>query len=95
MSFAQFELSAAGGEGAVERARRVYEKANQALRSAADKEERVLLLEAWREFEIEHGDEESLAKLKSRLPRRIKRRQKVQADDGVRFLLFLISNNTI
>lgn len=83
MSFAQFELAAAGGEGAVERARRVYERANLALRGAADKEERVLLLEAWREFEGEHGDEESRAKLQSRLPRRIKRRQRVQADDGV------------
>jgi crooked neck len=83
MSFAQFEL-AAGDDGAVERARRVYEKASTALRGVHDKEERVLLLEAWREFENSHGDEESQAKMQARLPRRIKRRQRVQAEDGVR-----------
>lgn len=90
MSFAQFELLSAGEEGNVERARAVYDRANNTLRQAMEKEERVLLLEAWKEFEAEHGDEESRDKLKTKLPKRIKRRQRVQADDGVSFISNLV-----
>jgi crooked neck len=103
MSFAQFELLSAGEEGNIERARSVYDKANNTLRLAMEKEERVLLLEAWKEFEAEHGDDESIEKLKTKLPKRIKRRQRVQADDGVSCIwilrkascLLLIINNDI
>lgn len=84
MSYAQFEMSAVSGEGgSIELARRVYERANQALRGAHEKEERVLLLEAWRDFEERHSDEKSVASVQARMPRRVKRRQRVQADDGV------------
>lgn len=98
MSYAQFEMSCAEPEDegeespeevaartdqAVALARRVYERANTALRAVKDKEERVLLLEAWRNFEETHGDDISLDKVKQRMPRRIKRRQRVQAEDGV------------
>ncbi|XP_065345584.1 crooked neck-like protein 1 [Cloeon dipterum] len=82
MSFAQFELQSGGDDGNVEKARNVYDRANTTLRQAMEKDERVLLLEAWKEFEAEQGDEESREKLKSKLPKRIKRRQRVQADDG-------------
>ncbi|XP_046981813.1 protein crooked neck [Schistocerca americana] len=85
MSYAQFEMSAVGGEdpeAAVALARRVFERANQALRSAQDKEERVMLLEAWRDFEKHHGDADSVAGVQARMPRRVKKRQRVQADDG-------------
>lgn len=83
MSYAQFEMSAVSGEGgSIELARRVYERANQALRGAHEKEERVLLLEAWRDFEERHSDEKSVASVQARMPRRVKRRQRVQADDG-------------
>ncbi|KAJ8887994.1 hypothetical protein PR048_007479 [Dryococelus australis] len=81
MSYAQFEMSAAE-EGSVELARHVYERANQALRGANEKEERVLLLEAWREFESQHGDTQSLEAVTKKMPRRVKKRQRVQADDG-------------
>ena len=95
MSYAQFELSCGevateGDEGSderseesVTRARRVYERANQALRSVSSKEERVVLLEAWKAFEEKYGDDESRQKLQQRLPRRVKRRQRIQAEDGV------------
>ncbi|KAE8747014.1 hypothetical protein FOCC_FOCC006269 [Frankliniella occidentalis] len=97
MSYAQFEMSCAEAgedeelseEEAAERtsqavalARRVYERANTSLRATKDKEERVLLLEAWRNFEETHGDDISLEKVKQKMPRRIKRRQRVQAEDG-------------
>nr|CAD7423039.1 unnamed protein product [Timema monikensis] len=81
MSYAQFELASAD-ESNVELARRVYERANLSLRGANEKEERVLLLEAWREFETQHGDESSLNNVIKKMPRRVKKRQRVQADDG-------------
>ncbi|PSN43330.1 Protein crooked neck, partial [Blattella germanica] len=82
MSYAQFEMSAAEEESII-LARRVYERANQSLRGANEKEERVLLLEAWRDFESQHGDEESVKNVMQKMPRRVKKRQRVQADDGV------------
>jgi crooked neck len=87
MSYAQFEMSAAD-EGNVFFARQVYERANQALRCADEKEERVLLLEAWRDFETQHGDNESLEKVMQKIPRRVKKRQRVLAEDGVSYLFF-------
>ncbi|KDR21387.1 Protein crooked neck [Zootermopsis nevadensis] len=81
MSYAQFEMLTAE-EGNVVLARRVYERANQSLRGANEKEERVLLLEAWRDFETQNGDDESLENVMRRMPRRVRKRQKVQADDG-------------
>lgn len=87
MSYAQFELSYGASEDTqidqIALARRVYERGNVALRSAGEKEERVLLLEAWRDLEVSHGDEVTVQKVESRLPRRVKKRQKVTAQDGV------------
>ena len=87
MSYAQFEMSATE-EGNVVLARQVYDRANQSLRGANEKEERVLLLEAWRDFETQHGDNESLEKVMQKMPRRVKKRQRVHADDGVSYLFF-------
>lgn len=69
----------------IELARRVYERANDFLRQqvSEDKESRVLLLEAWREFEEEYGDKESIEKIRLRMPRHVKKRQKIISDDGV------------
>lgn len=64
-------------------ARRVFERGNDALRSSGDKESRALLLEAWRDFETEKGDEESQAKIMDKMPRRIKRRRRIVGEDGV------------
>lgn len=72
-------------------ARRVFERANQSLKMAAgEKEERVMLLEAWRDFEKQNGDEESLKVVEDKMPRRIKKRRKMVSEDGVSifFLLF-------
>lgn len=87
MSYAQFEMSATD-EGNLVFARQVYDRANQSLRGANEKEERVLLLEAWRDFETQHGDNESLEKVMQKMPRRVKKRQRVHAEDGVSYLFF-------
>jgi len=80
ISMAQFESAA----GEVGNARDVFVKANAHFKAAgADhKEERVLLLESWRDFEGSFGDtsqQEVPAKL---MPRRVKRKRAITAEDG-------------
>jgi crooked neck len=84
ISFAKFEMSSDNGdpEFSVSLARRVYDRANDCLRQSQEKESRVLLLEAWRDFEKEHGDEDSLKKVLEKMPRRVKKRQKIVSDSG-------------
>lgn len=84
MSYAKFELNAENAENInVEMARRVYERANNNLRELNEKESRVLLLEAWRDFEAENGDESHLQKVQEKMPRRVKKRQKIISESGV------------
>ncbi|XP_014288720.1 protein crooked neck [Halyomorpha halys] len=84
MSYVKFEMSHSQEEGIepISLARRIYERGNTALRESGEKEERILLLEAWREMEKVHGDEESYKKVEAKLPRRVRRRQAVIAADG-------------
>jgi crooked neck len=89
MSYAQFEMSSSE-EGNVVLARQVYERANESLRGAGEKEERVLLLEAWRDFETQNRDEKSLENVMQKMPRRVKKRQRMQTDDGVGLFAVLI-----
>lgn len=84
LSYAKFELNAENADNInVELARRVYERANDSLRSLGEKEARVLLLEAWKEFETEIGEDTNLEKVLAKMPRRVKKRQKIVSDDGV------------
>merc|ERR1712098_665968 len=63
-------------------ARHVYEEANKALRQTREKEERLMLLEAWSDFESEEGDEKSQAQVGDLMPRRVKKRRKIETEDG-------------
>ena len=54
LSYAQFELSV-NDENSMQRTRGVYKQANGALKDCDEKEERLMLLEAWREFEVSNG----------------------------------------
>lgn len=96
MSYAQFEMSHGAAEDAdidkIALARRVYERGNVALRGLGEKEERVLLLEAWRDMEMSHGDNTTVQKVESKMPRRVKKRQKVTAQDGVCGIKVLLSD---
>ncbi len=85
MSFAQFELSVPH-EDRVAQARHVYEEANRSLRTDAggggqDKEHRLMLLEAWREFELENGEDKDRRAVQDLMPRRIKKRRRVDEDE--------------
>lgn len=83
IAYAKFEfVNTLNGEQVSERldaARKVFETAYKTLRTNRPdaKEERVVLLEAWKVFEQENGDEKSVESVTKRLPKAIKRRRKV------------------
>ena len=81
LSFAKFEASVGTEEGTAN-ARSVYERANRSLVSGYSSEERTMLLEAWKDFEKEYGDEKSLESVQKRMPRRVKKKRKVYREDG-------------
>ncbi|XP_077521526.1 pre-mRNA splicing factor crn [Amblyomma americanum] len=82
ISYAHFQLNY-GGEDPVPLARTIFERANKELRNAAEKEERLMLLEAWAEFEASHGDEQSQGAVARQMPKKVKKRRKIVGEDGV------------
>ncbi|KAJ3090637.1 Crooked neck-like protein 1 [Quaeritorhiza haematococci] len=86
ISYATFENTALdNGEEPASRAQKMrstFERAYTLLKRKGLKEERMLLLEAWRDLEKEVGDEESIKKVVDRMPRVVKKRRKVEAEDG-------------
>merc|ERR1712228_907415 len=81
LSFAQFKLQVDHDDKLIQ-ARHVYEEANKALRQAREKEERLMLLEAWRDFESSEGTEATQKQVADLMPRRVKKRRKVETDGG-------------
>ncbi|GAQ90302.1 crooked neck protein [Klebsormidium nitens] len=67
------------------RTRAVYERAHESLKAASPdlKEERVLLLEAWRDFEQGSGpDAEKAQEVEAKMPKKVKRkRPNLEADN--------------
>lgn len=91
ISYAHFELIAAEHVGengdqdiqaGIVRARAIFDRAHKSLRESAEKETRLLLLEAWLEFEQEHKDEQALAAVRKQMPKKVKKRRKIQTEDG-------------
>ncbi|EHK16431.1 uncharacterized protein TRIVIDRAFT_56958 [Trichoderma virens Gv29-8] len=64
------------------RARKVFERAHKSMRDKDLKEERVSLLNAWLSFERTHGTEADVDAVQKQMPRRVKRRRRVQDDSG-------------
>jgi len=79
ISYAQFEGTEVGK--GVDTARDTFKRAHDQMKDAGMKEERVLLLDAWRVFEKTKGDAQSLAKVDGMLPRRVKRKR-MQTDES-------------
>ncbi|XP_055694311.1 protein crooked neck [Lutzomyia longipalpis] len=79
ISYAKFLIKIGNDPGNV---RKIFDRANASLRSAGDNDSRVLLLEAWRDFEKEHGNAESQAQIMEKMPRCVKVRQKVVTEAG-------------
>lgn len=82
MSLAQFELSLDSHDDRIAQARNVYEEANKSLRSNPDKEHRLMLLEAWKDFEDEYGDDSSRQQVADLMPKRVKKRRKIEAENN-------------
>jgi len=80
ISYAQFEAGDIG-EG-MPKARTILDKAYNELRDEGLREERVLLLDAWRVLEQERGNAKSVEIVEKRLPRRIKRKRMRKDDQG-------------
>lgn len=61
----------------VARARGVFERAHKLYKERELKDERVALLNAWKSFEDTHGSEEEKEKLAKQMPRKVKKRRKL------------------
>eukprot|EP00455_Lapot_gusevi_P053422 TRINITY_DN8325_c0_g1_i3.p1 TRINITY_DN8325_c0_g1~~TRINITY_DN8325_c0_g1_i3.p1 ORF type:complete len:211 (+),score=64.32 TRINITY_DN8325_c0_g1_i3:106-738(+) len=79
ISRAQFEASVD-----VEAARRVFQQADHYFKqnSEAAKEERVMLLESWRDFEKKYGSQATLRTVLEKLPKRIRKKRMIKNEDG-------------
>ena len=80
ISFAQFEATEIGK--GPDSSRETFQKAYNQLKEDDLKEERVLLLDAWRVFEKAKGDNLSLAMVEDKMPRRVKRKRMRVDENG-------------
>ncbi|ESO00030.1 hypothetical protein HELRODRAFT_185792 [Helobdella robusta] len=77
ISYAQFELSVAD-ENSVRKCREVYRQANKEMKLNDAREERVMLLDVWKQFEFDHGDEHYLMSVEKLQPSKVKRTRRVE-----------------
>lgn len=61
-------------------ARKVFEDGYKDLKQRGLKQERLILLEAWKALEQADGDNESLAKVEAMMPRVVKKRRAINGD---------------
>jgi crooked neck len=67
-------------DAAKARARAVFERAHKRMRDKDLKEDRVALLNAWKSFEAIHGSPEDQEKIDKQMPRKVKKRRKLDDD---------------
>ncbi|KAF2813469.1 putative cell cycle control protein [Mytilinidion resinicola] len=67
-------------EEAKARARKIFERAYKSMKEKDLKEERVALLNAWKSFEATHGTAADLEKVDAQMPRKVKKRRKLDDD---------------
>lgn len=76
VSYANMEVATDDSTG-MERSRQILQRAYDHFKSTQANTERLVLLEAWKELETQHGSSEDVQKIVSKFPRRIKKRRKV------------------
>ncbi|KAF3850304.1 hypothetical protein F7725_020023 [Dissostichus mawsoni] len=69
-----FELSIDGSER-LQKSRQIFEEANKGMRSCEEKEERLMLLESWSDFEKEFGSDTSMERVQKLLPEKVKKKE--------------------
>ncbi|KAL6708459.1 NineTeen Complex (NTC) component [Coniothyrium glycines] len=67
-------------DAAKARARDIFTRAHTRLKERDLKEDRVALLNAWRSFESVHGGKEDQEKIEKQMPRKVKKRRKLDDD---------------
>ncbi|KAF0992262.1 hypothetical protein HZS_6130, partial [Henneguya salminicola] len=82
ISYAQFEAGTEE-ENCLERARDVFIRANDVLKMAEEIDQRIHLVKTWKDFEDQYGIKETIEKVKSMLPKKIKKRRKIVDENGV------------
>ncbi|QIX02062.1 hypothetical protein AMS68_007579 [Peltaster fructicola] len=73
-------------DAAKARARAVFKRAHDIYKSRALTTERVALLNAWKSFEDTHGSEDDQEKIAKQMPRRVKKRRKLDDDSFEEYL---------
>jgi len=100
ISYAHFEINVpdedvqpgeedAVSEEAKERARRIFEKGYRRLKDKGLKEERVVLLNAWKSFEQTHGTAQTIQNVEAQMPRKVKKRRKLDDDSFEEYMDYL------
>ena len=64
------------------RARAIFTRAYDTLKAARSSAARVALLQAWQSFEAAHGNKGEIQKVEEMMPRRVKKRRRVEGEDG-------------
>nr|POE47501.1 pre-mrna-splicing factor clf1 [Quercus suber] len=103
-AFALFELSvpdptaaapvaedavAVAAPAAVARARAVFVRAHALYKEMGAVDERVALLQAWRNFEETHGDEAQREQLAKQMPRRVKKRRRLDDESFEEYMTYI------
>ncbi|KAF1989394.1 putative cell cycle control protein [Aulographum hederae CBS 113979] len=83
------ELEKPVSEAAKTRARAIFTRANKCMKEKELKEDRVTLLNAWKTFEHECGTAEDIEKVEKQMPRRVKRRRKLDDDSFEEYMDYL------
>ncbi|KAK3651238.1 NineTeen Complex (NTC) component [Elasticomyces elasticus] len=95
ISYAQFELnvpnpdapdSEAVAPASIAKARSVFERAHKLYKDRSLVEERVALLTAWKSFEDIHGGEQEREGVAKQMPRRVKKRRRLEDDSFEEYL---------
>ena len=71
------EFEATVDELQIESTRNIFEEAMTYFKDKDDKESRLVIIEAWRDFEEVNGSDESLSKVTKRLPVIVRKRRTV------------------
>lgn len=83
ISYANFELSIpSDNDSNIVAAREIYKRANDNFKSAYEKDVRVLLLECWKKFETNYGDDRSFESVNSKMPKKVLKRKPVMVNTG-------------
>ncbi|KAJ4392542.1 NineTeen Complex (NTC) component [Didymella pomorum] len=76
-------------DAAKARARAVFERAHKRMKEKDLKEDRVALLNAWKSFEAIHGSPTDQEKIDKQMPRKVKKRRKLDDDSFEEYVDFI------